>query len=147
MRELIVLDMRESDLPAVLAIEQISFSNPWTSQAFLDQMYGKFALSKVALYEDKVAGYICVHYLLHEAHILDLAVHPDLRRLGIATILLKDVEVELKKRGCVFAYLKVRASDAGAIRFYELSGFRVVEVRKKYYGNPEEDALLMMARF
>jgi len=146
MRELIVRDMQESDLPSVLAIEQISFSNPLTSQAFLDQMYGKHALSKVALYEEKVAGYICAHYLLHEARILNLAVHPDLRRLGIATILTGEVEAELRKRGCVFAYLKVRASDAGAIRFYELSGFRVVEVRKKYYEDPEEDALLMMAR-
>jgi [ribosomal protein S18]-alanine N-acetyltransferase len=143
---LTIRDMQESDLPAVLAIEQISFSNPWTSQAFLDQMYGKHALSKVAMYEEKVAGYICVHYLLHEAHILDLALHPDLRRLGIATILIREVEIELKKRGCVFAYLKVRASNAGAIRFYELSGFKVVEVRKKYYEDPEEDALLMMAR-
>jgi [ribosomal protein S18]-alanine N-acetyltransferase len=138
--------MRESDIPAVLAIEQISFGNPWSEQTFLAEMYGKYSFLKVALHEGKVAGYICAHYLLHEAYILDLAVHPDLRRRGIATILMEEAARELKKRGCVFAYLKVRASDAGAKSFYELSGFKVVTVRKKYYDNPEEDALLMMAR-
>ncbi len=146
MSELTVRDMQERDIPAVLAIEKISFSNPWSEQAFLDEMYGKYAFSKVALYEGKVVGYICAHYMLHEAHILDIAVHPDLRRRGIATILMKEAARELKKRGCVFAYLKVRASDAGAKSFYELSGFKVVTVRKKYYDNPEEDALMMMGR-
>ena len=53
---------------------------------------------------------------------------------------------ELKKKGCVFMYLEVRASNAGAKKFYELFGFKVESIRKKYYTNPDEDALLMMGR-
>jgi ribosomal-protein-alanine N-acetyltransferase len=73
-------------------------------------------------------------------------VHPDFRRLGVASLLINDAIRELKRKGCVFMYLEVRASNTGAQRFYELFGFKVVSIRKKYYGNPDEDALLMEAR-
>jgi ribosomal-protein-alanine N-acetyltransferase len=53
---------------------------------------------------------------------------------------------ELKEKGCVFLYLKVRASNAGARKFYEHLGFKVEGIRKKYYDIPEEDALVMTAR-
>jgi ribosomal-protein-alanine N-acetyltransferase len=53
---------------------------------------------------------------------------------------------ELKKKDCVFIYLEVRASNTGARKFYELFGFEVIDVRKKYYINPKEDALVMMGR-
>jgi ribosomal-protein-alanine N-acetyltransferase len=138
--------MKEDDIPFVLEIEKISFTIPLSEQGFLNKLYRKDALSKVAEFEGNIIGYICVNYHAHKSHILNLAVHPDFRRRGVATILMDEAIRELNKKGCAFMYLKVRASNSGAQRFYELLGFKVESIRKKYYDNPDEDALLMMRR-
>jgi ribosomal-protein-alanine N-acetyltransferase len=146
MSKLIIRDIKEDDIPAILGIEQISFSTPWPKESFLYEMYKKYAYSRVAVFDGDVIGYVFANYLLHESQILNLAVHPDFRRRGVATVLMNEAIRELKKRGCVFMYLKVRASNTGAQKFYELFGFKVETIRKKYYDNPDEDALMMMGR-
>jgi ribosomal-protein-alanine N-acetyltransferase len=138
--------MKEDDIPAVMGIEEISFATPWSQQDFLNELYRKNALLRVALFEGNIIGYICVTFHTHESDILNLAVHPDFRRQGVATILMEDAIKELKKRGGVFVHLKVRVSNAGAQKFYELLGFKVESVRKRYYDNPDEDALIMIRR-
>lgn len=146
MDKLIIRDMEESDLPAVLAIEKISFSTPYSKDYFLNEIYKKHALVKVALFEGTVIGYLCADYENHEAQILNLAIDPDFRRRGAATILMTQAIRNLKKKGCVFAYLVVRVSNTGAHKFYERFGFTIKAIRKKYYSNPDEDALQMMGR-
>lgn len=106
MHKLIIRDMREDDIPAILEIEQISFSTPWCKESFLHEIYKKYAFSKVAIFEENVIGYICANYLHHESHILNLAVHPDFRRRGVATILMNEAKKELKKKGWFFCILK-----------------------------------------
>lgn len=138
--------MKEDDIPSVLGIEEISFATPWSEKDFLNELYNKSALTKVAAFEGNIIGYICMNYHLHESQILNLAVHPNFRRRGVATILMDEAIRELKKRGCVFVHLKVRVSNTGAQKFYELLGFKVESVRKKYYANPDEDALVMIRR-
>jgi len=146
MPKLIIRDMQEDDIPVILEIEKVSFTAPWYKQDFLNEMYKKDVLSKVAVFDENIIGYTCVNYHAHKSHILNLAVHPDFRRQGVATRMMEEVIGELKKRGCVFMFLKVRVSDTGAQRFYELLGFKVEGIRKKYYGNPDEDALMMIRR-
>jgi [ribosomal protein S18]-alanine N-acetyltransferase len=146
MSKLIIRDMQEDDISAILEIEEISFTTPWSEQDFLNELYKKDVLLKVAVFEGNIIGYLCVNHHLHESHILNLAVHPDFRRRGIASILMEEAIRELEKMDCVFMYLKVRVSNTGAQRFYELLGFKVESISKKYYGNPDEDALLMMRR-
>ena len=146
MNKLIIRDMQEDDIPPVLEIERISFSTPCTEHFFLNEIYKKNALSQVAVFEENVIGYVCANSLLHESHILNLAVQLDFRRQGVATILMNEAIRELKKKGCAFMYLEVRVSNTGAQKFYELFGFKVESIRKKYYGNPDEDALLMLGR-
>jgi ribosomal-protein-alanine N-acetyltransferase len=138
--------MAEEDIPAVMGIERSSFSTPWSEISFLSEIYKKPAFSNVALFEGNIIGYICVNYLLHESHILNLAVHERFRRRGVATILMNNTLKELKKKGCVFMYLEVRASNITAQKFYERFGFTVESIRKRYYTNPDEDALLMRGR-
>ena len=147
MSDLVIREMTEDDLPGILEIERISFSTPWSEYSFLNELYKKYAISRTAVFEQNIVGYICTNYVLHEAHILNLAVHPDFRRQKIATVLMDEALRELKKKGCVFIYLEVRASNTGAIKFYESFEFKVADIRKKYYINPTEDALLMMGRF
>ena len=146
MDKLTIRDMHEDDLPEVLAIEQISFSTPFSKEHFFNELYKKHALSKVAVFDGQVIGYICADYHNHEAQILNLAVHPDFRRRGTATILMTHVMRALKKKGCVFLYLVVRTSITGAQKFYERLGFKVEAIRKKYYSDPDEDALQMIGR-
>lgn len=138
--------MLENDLPAVLSIEQISFSTPYSKDYFLNELYKKYALLNVAIFERKVIGYLCADYENHEAQILNLAIDPDFRRRGAATRLMTQTMRTLKKEGCVFVYLVVRVSNTGAQKFYERFGFKVEAIRKKYYSDPDEDALQMMAR-
>ena len=146
MDKLIIRDMREDDITQVMEIEKISFSTPWTEYMFLGELYRKNAFQRVAVFAEKIIGYICVNYVLHESHIPNLAVDPDFRRRGVASGLMNDAIRELKKKGCVFMYLEVRASNVGAQKFYEIFDFVIQGVRKKYYGNPDEDALIMVGR-
>ena len=142
----IIRNMQEDDISAILEIEQVSFATPWPVQSFIDEIRKKYAFSKVAVFGGKVIGYACADYALHESRILKLAVHRDFRRRGVATMLMNEMIAELKNKGCVFMYLKVRASNTAAQKFYELFGFKVETVRKKYYDDPPEEALLMMGR-
>ncbi len=135
--------MLDDDVPRILEIERMSFTSPWSEAAFLQEIHKHYAFSRVAEFRHEVIGYICVNYLFDEGHILNLAVHPDFRRQGVATVLMKDALHELEKKGCRFFYLEVRVSNLAAKTFYEHFGFRVVAFRKRYYVSPEEDAALM----
>jgi len=138
--------MRERDIPAVLKIERTSFSTPWSEEAFHQEIRKPYALSKVAVLEDSIIGYICINIIFDDCHILNLAVHPDFRKRGIATALMKEILNESGEKRCRFFYLEVRASNTGAKTFYERLGFNIAGVRKNYYVSPDEDALLMVLR-
>ncbi|MDH5202417.1 MAG: ribosomal protein S18-alanine N-acetyltransferase [Nitrospirota bacterium] len=144
MAEVFIRDMNEPDLPAVLEIEHISFTIPWSIDSFIHELRNQYSITKVAVIEDNVIGYICAHHIIDESHILNLAVHPDFRRCGIATKLVKEVLDELEGKGCRFIYLEVRVSNLVARNFYARLGFKEVGVRRNYYTSPREDAIIMM---
>lgn len=144
MPEVFIRDMNESDLPAVLEIERISFTIPWSVNSFVNELRNLYSITKVAVIEDNVIGYICAYHIIDESHILNLAVHPDFRRCGIATKLVKEVLGELEGKGCRFIYLEVRVSNLVARNFYARLGFKEVGVRRNYYSSPGEDAIIMM---
>jgi ribosomal-protein-alanine N-acetyltransferase len=143
MTEMFIRKMIWSDIPEVLSIERMSFTTPWSETAFLKEIYSPYSIAKVAVLEGEIAGYVCASHLLDEGHILNLAVHPDLRRRGVATVLARKVIDELGMKGCKALFLEVRVSNHGAIQFYERFGFRSVGYRKDYYTLPKEDAVLM----
>ena len=136
--------MQPHDIRAIMEIEQASFTAPWSELSFLNDMYHADSLSKVALIENRVVGYVCPRYVLNEGHLLNLAVHHDFRRRGIATELMNTVLEELKEKGCTLLYLEVRVSNLDAINFYERFGFKISSFRRKYYSSPPEDGALMM---
>lgn len=146
MTEIVIREMQKQDIPQIMQIERFSFSTPWSEAAFFSEIHKLYSLSSAAVSGDTIVGYICVNHILNECHILNLAVHPDFRRRGIATELLVKVMNELRKGGCRFFYLEVRFSNMDARKFYERFGFRIVGIRKKYYVSPNEDAALMMLR-
>ena len=143
MKQILIRDMEEGDVPSVAVIERISFSAPWSETSFFNEIFKTRSLSKVAERDDTIVGYICTEIVLDEAHILTLAVHPGFRQSGIASLLVKQAAEELKARGCRFLFLEVRASNRAAQRLYEAFNFKLVGIRKQYYLSPPEDAIIM----
>ncbi len=128
-----------SQLKEILEIERLSFENPWSETMFLspDENY------ILAFYRGKIAGYLCFSTVLDECHILNVAVHPELRRKGIAQKMFDYLFKEGEEEGIKFYYLEVKITNSPAISFYEKNGFRKLGVRKKYYEDGT-DALVMV---
>ncbi|HET6515244.1 MAG TPA: ribosomal protein S18-alanine N-acetyltransferase [Thermodesulfovibrionales bacterium] len=143
MKKILIRDMREGDIPHVVQIERLSFPTPWSETSFLNEIYKLRSLARVAIFDEVIAGYLCAEQVLDEGHILNLAVHPDFRGMGVAKVLVKQVMEEMRQNGCRVLYLEVRSSNAIAKRLYERFGFRVIGTRKRYYVTPEEDAIIM----
>lgn len=144
MNTVYIREMYPDDIPEIVSIERLSFSTPWSETSFRSEIYSRYSVTRVAELNGVIAGYICVRHVADECHLLDLAVHPDYRRRGIARALLDDVIQELRIEGCRFFYLEVRSSNYAARKLYEKFGFNMVGVRKGYYVNPSEDAVIMM---
>ena len=107
------------------------------------ELNNKLALWLVAEEEGCVAGYIGSQTCGDESDVMNVAVHPDFRRRGIAETLVIGLVDQLKAIGSRCLTLEVRASNAPAIALYEKMGFAEVGRRKNYYRNPREDALIM----
>jgi ribosomal-protein-alanine N-acetyltransferase len=131
------------DVKEIIDIELKSFSTPWSSASFYSEISNRYSINKVVTVDGRICGYICVRCFEDECHLLNLAVHPDFRRRGIATLLLKTVLSLLKEKGCRFIFLEVRTSNTIAQKMYEKLGFSHIGIRKRYYINPSEDAIIM----
>jgi ribosomal-protein-alanine N-acetyltransferase len=144
MNTVYIREMYPDDIPEIVSIERLSFSTPWSETSFRGEIYSRYSVTRVAELNGVIVGYICVKHVADECHLLDLAVHPDYRRRGIARALLNEVIQELRIEGCRFFYLEARLSNYAARKLYEKFGFNMVGVRKGYYVNPAEDAVIMM---
>lgn len=134
-----IRQMTLADLPAVLAVEQRSFSYPWSRDNFLSALGNSRESIFVAEVEGELAGYICLWRMVDVVHIANLAVKEEYRRRGIALRLL--AEAERWAEGLPLT-LEVRISNDKAIALYEKFGFAVCGVRPGYYLDGE-DALIM----
>jgi len=142
-----------SEIDAILAIEEASFTNPWTREMYLAELQNEgvsfFYLARDP--ERRTIGFCSVWRVLDELHINNLAVLPAWRRAGIGSALLTHVLDEGARMGARRATLEVRRSNEAARQLYERFGFSVVGVRQGYYSNPVEDALVLwreeLARF
>jgi ribosomal-protein-alanine N-acetyltransferase len=137
--------MRRRHVGQVLMIERESYPKPWTTTVFhdeLDQVASGHRHYVVAKLGRSVVGYAGLMFVVDEAHVTNVAVHPDHRRGGIATRLLLALARKAIERGCVAWTLEVRASSTGAQALYRAFGFAPAGVRAKYYENTE-DAIVM----
>jgi len=129
-----IAPMQEADLLSVLEIENLSFALPKSESIFREDEH-KYLVAKD---NDKVLGYIGIEDIAGEKHIINMAVHQDFRRKGIAK---KLIEAVLNDEDVFF--LEVRVSNQPAQNLYEKYDFEVVGKRKKYYADNEEDAYIM----
>ena len=139
--EVVIRPMAETDVPAVVAIEQASYRFPWSEGIFRDCLKVGY-VCRVAVQFDSVAAYGIVSTGAGEAHILNLCVREDLRCRGIGAHLLEDLLERAAEAAVELAYLEVRPSNTAAIRLYQAFEFEHIGIRGGYYQAPggREDA-------
>ena len=138
-----ITEMKAEHVPQVASLEKICFVDPWSEMSIAAELRSVWSYWLVAIHEDQVVGYIGSQSSIDESDVMNVAVHPDWRRHGIAEALIGNLVAELKNRGSHALLLEVRASNAPAISLYEKMGFVQVGCRKNYYRNPKEDALIL----
>ena len=136
-------EMKAEHVPQVAALEKLCFADPWGEMSIASELQSIWSYWVVAIDGEQLVGYIGSQSSIDETDIMNMAVHPDWRRRGIAEKLITCLIEELKKRGSHALMLEVRASNAPAIALYEKLGFQQVGRRKNYYRNPKEDALIL----
>lgn len=135
--------MRKEDIPEVLRIERDCFSVPWSERSFLDALDLEYYHFLTALCGQEIAGYGGYIRSFETADIADIAVRSDLRKKGIGEKLLRQLMEDGVRAGVERFSLEVRASNLPAIALYEKLGYRREGLRKGYYENPTEDALIL----
>ena len=135
--------MTVEHVPQVAELEKQCFSMPWSEKSIASELDNQLALWLVAIDGDRVVGYIGSQTVLPETDMMNVAVHAQRRREGVAEALVDALVVELKQVGSTSLTLEVRASNAPAIGLYTKLGFVEVGRRKNYYRDPREDALIL----
>ena len=137
--------MEKSDIDDVIAIEQSAYGNHhWSKDSFLSELSNELAkYFSVFNEEKKLIAYCGCWQILEEAHITNIAVAPEYRRRHIGELLLKTIIDECYKNMVKFITLEVRVGNISAISLYEKYGFKSLGIRKGYYQDNNEDALIM----
>ncbi|MBE6957170.1 MAG: ribosomal-protein-alanine N-acetyltransferase [Ruminococcaceae bacterium] len=142
-----IVPMDRSHIGQIAELERNCFSTPWTENMLTDALFDPQASFIVAEDgEGNILGYAGLHAVLDEGYIDNVAVEEAARRHGVASALL-DVFCRFGEVNLAFLTLEVRASNAAAIALYQKHGFEQVGLRKNYYTNPREDAIIMTREF
>lgn len=135
--------MEIDDLDQVMPIENDCFSVPWTREGFFTFLTRKDSMFLVAEEKGEILGYCGILMVLDEADVTNVAVRKDRRKEGIGGFLMKSLILLAEEQGIVTFHLEVRESNLSARRLYERLGFYTDGLRKGYYTDPDEDAVLM----
>jgi ribosomal-protein-alanine N-acetyltransferase len=142
-----IAPMARSHVDQVAALERECFSTPWSATMLSDALFDPQACFIVAEDEEgNILGYAGLHVVVDEGYIDNIAVESAARRHGVASALL-DVFCRFGAANLAFLTLEVRASNVAAIALYEKYGFQQAGLRKGYYQNPREDAIIMTRNF
>ncbi len=142
--ECIIRRMTLADVDGVAAVEAATFPTPWSRDAFASEMKNVAARYLVAEQEGKIIGYAGAWIILDESHITNIAVLQAERGKGIGRALTSGLMQYLSNLGAAYATLEVRKSNEVAQNLYKSLGFIKLGVRKRYYEDNDEDALIMV---
>ncbi|MDO8886009.1 ribosomal protein S18-alanine N-acetyltransferase [Candidatus Oleimmundimicrobium sp.] len=144
-RRIKISPMHFSDIEEVVKIEKKVFSSPWPAEVFKEQLrqpdYASYFVAKVG---GKIIGYAGAIFNKIEAHITNIAINESYRRKKIGSMLLLKLIRAAQDRGSKRLFLELRKSNLIALKFYEKFGFRVLGLRKNYYSDSGEDAVIMV---
>jgi len=140
---MMIVQMTSAHVAQVAALEKLCFSDPWSEKSVASELDNRLSYWLVAVEEGVVTGYVGSQTVMDETDMMNIAVHPDFRRCGIAEQLVNCLVEGLKDRGSRCLTLEVRSSNAPAQKLYEKLGFTEIGRRRNYYRNPREDALIL----
>jgi [ribosomal protein S18]-alanine N-acetyltransferase len=141
-----VVPMGTEHIDGVWEIEKLAFTTPWSKDAFNKEMTDNhFAFYLAVLDNDKVVAYVGSWIILDECHITNIAVHPNYKRQGISYKLMRILMDTVKVRGVESVTLEVRKTNYTAQNLYKKLGFEDKGIRKSYYTDNNEDAIIMWA--
>lgn len=144
MAEIFIRKAEEKDLDAIVRLEEQCFVTPWSRESLsYDMMENSLSSYLVADRDGQPAGYVGIWSILDEGHINNVAVSPDCRRQGIGTLLIDALLQEGRKEGITSFTLEVRVGNLPARRLYEKAGFEEAGIRRGYYEDNGEDAIIM----
>lgn len=142
----IVRPMQMYDLDAILEIERVSFATPWSWEAFKvelkDNEYARYYCLEL---DGQVIGYMGLWFILDEGHITNIAITPNHQKQHWGEFLMRSVMEKMVEQGMERMTLEVRVSNSSAQSLYKRLGFASAGVRKGYYADSREDAMIMWA--
>lgn len=142
-----IVPMNPEHVSQIAQLEKQCFSDPWSEKSIASELDNELACWLVAEENGTVAGYVGSQTVLGETDMMNVAVHPDHRRQGIAEALVTALVSDLKRQGSHCLTLEVRASNEPAQKLYEKLGFEQIGLRRNYYRNPREDALILRTMY
>ena len=140
---MMIMKMTQCHVSQIAELEKICFNDPWSENSIASELGNRLSHWLVVLDGEKVVGYVGSQTVLGETDMMNIAVHPDYRKQGIATELIEALIQVLKERGSHSLMLEVRESNDPAKELYLKMGFKLVGIRKNYYRNPKENALIL----
>ncbi len=138
-----IIPMNEGHISQIALLEKECFADPWSEKSIASELTNPLSLWLVAQKGDTLLGYVGSQTCLDETDMMNIAVSPAFRRQGVAKALIEALVAALQKQGSQRLTLEVRASNTPARQLYESLGFSQVGLRKNYYRNPKEDALIL----
>lgn len=138
-----IVEMNANHVSQVAQLEKLCFTDPWSENSVASELNNELSLWLVAEENGILCGYVGSQTVLDETDMMNLAVRPDFRRRGIASALIAELTARLKARGSRCLRLEVRQSNMPAISLYHAMGFSQLGLRKNYYRNPRENALIL----
>ncbi|MGL5312465.1 MAG: ribosomal protein S18-alanine N-acetyltransferase [Peptostreptococcaceae bacterium] len=140
---LVIEQMTSEDIDGVFEVEKNCFEHYWSKDSFNKELKNDVARYLVAKIDNKVVGYVGIWFVVDEGHITNVAVHSDYRGLKIGDKLVKELVELCKKNNIVSMTLEVRVSNIVAQNLYKKYGFKLAGIRKEYYSDNKEDAMIM----
>jgi ribosomal-protein-alanine N-acetyltransferase len=141
---LIVTETTLEHIDDIIMVERLSFTIPWSKNAFIQELReNKFSIYISALLDGNVVGYAGMWKIFDEGHITNIAVHPEFRKIGIGSRLLEKLIDISREKDIEKLTLEVRKSNTAAKNLYLKYGFKEEGIRKSYYADNGEDAIIM----
>lgn len=140
---IIIRPMTIDDVDEVYTVEEDCFVDPWSKDSIRKELKNDLARYLVAEIDDKIVGYVGVWFVVDEGHITNVAVHSDYRGKKIGDRLVKEMVELCKENNLVAMTLEVRTSNTVAQNLYRKYGFKMGGIRKEYYSDNKEDAIIM----
>ena len=144
---LVIRKMREEDIKPAAELEARIFPDPWSERAIRETWEQKQTFILTAFEDSKLIGYLILYYVLEEGEIARIAVAPEYRCMGVGSRMLLEMEILCENDGISKLLLDVRESNEKARAFYEEHGFLIDGIRRNFYDDPVEDAILMSCAF